>query len=255
MAAPVGHIVCALAFLNIHGQELNKNAFLAGTSFPDIRYITEISRRKTHWMEQKTLEHVLEAKTSFEAGRRFHVFVDHEREKFMKEHDAYRFLKEGDPKTQLLKLVEDHILYEQINEKFDEKAVFSKVYPEELAFGVGQKAADDWHKILVAYLSPSYFDAFRYFRAIRELKNTYYAHKNIFSNFWSTLRSAGFLVYAYTQVLRLSSNPELREIILKFYLEHLPKKLAKKPKAGFEEKVLSDNHDPPLMKFLEAAFN
>ena len=41
MAAPAGHIFCALVFLNSGISDIkDKNALLVGTSFPDIRNVT-----------------------------------------------------------------------------------------------------------------------------------------------------------------------------------------------------------------------
>jgi hypothetical protein len=92
----------------------DKNAFLAGTSFPDIRNTTpDVSRATTHHSNARGLPPVLSAKTPFEAGRLFHVFIDREREKHMREHNAYRFLGNGPLRTQLLKIIEDHILFEK----------------------------------------------------------------------------------------------------------------------------------------------
>lgn len=219
MAAPVGHIVCALALLNTGAHDItDKNAFIAGTSFPDIRYISPVKRSITHKFLGHNLSYVFNAKTPFEAGRRFHVFVDMAREQHMRENNAYRFVKSGPLKTQMLKLIEDHILFDRLKGKLNEKEIFSHIYDEEKAFLVPHEDLLMWHSLLQTYLDQSYwFNVSRYFCALREFQKAYGLPKQFFGNIWLSIRTLGFFIYAYYQVEKLSRNKELRAIILDFY--------------------------------------
>lgn len=247
MAAPIGHIISALALLNGTTTTLDQNAFIAGTSFPDIRYITDISRSATHRLEKHSLMTVLDTSSSFEAGRRFHVFVDREREKFMREHDAYRFIKNGSLKTQLLKLVEDHILFDQYKNRLDTKAIFDKIYPEELNYGLSLSSIEAWHNILKQYLDDTHwFNITRYYNALKEFKEVYAKSRELFSSFWTGVRTVGFLLYAYVQVVHLSNNQDLREIVLEFYEKKMPELIKKEFDKQEDSTVERHSLGPPL---------
>ncbi len=242
MAAPIGHIICALTLLNSSPSVVEQGAFLAGTSFPDIRYVADVSRSATHRMEHKTLSYVLGADTSFEAGRRFHVYVDREREKFMRENNAYDFIKNGPLKTQLLKLVEDHILFDQLNNRLqgplNPKVFLSKVYPEELSYGLTVSSVNTWHRMLTEYFDDSHwFSIYRYYKSLLVFKEAYNGSAKLFSSFWTGVRTVGFLIYAYVQVVRLSRNEELRKIILEFYNNKMPS-ILKKERDLHEDKTV-----------------
>lgn len=247
MAAPIGHIISALALLNSTATIVDHSAFIAGASFPDIRYITDISRSATHRLEKQSLMTVLDTNSSFEAGRRFHVFVDREREKFMREHDAYRFVKNGSLKTQLLKLVEDHILFDQYKNRLDSKAIFDKIYSEELNYGLSISSIEAWHRILKEYLDDTHwFNITRYYKALREFKEVYAKSRELFSSFWTGVRTVGFLLYAYVQVVRLSNNEELRQIILEFYEKKMPDLIKKELDKREDTTVERYSLGPPL---------
>ncbi|HXW53111.1 MAG TPA: hypothetical protein VEL47_03290 [Myxococcota bacterium] len=219
MAAPVGHIVCALALLNSGTVNIvDRDAFLVGTNFPDIRYISDVRRSTTHRTDGEGLKGVVNAETPFEAGRRFHVFVDREREKYMRDHDAYRFVKNGPLKTQMLKIIEDHIMFEKLKDKFDAKKTFRRIHDEERSYSVSEKELETWHQMLTMYLDQSYwFNVFRYYRSLMAFQEAYGLPSELFGNFWQGLKTLGFFIYAYIQVEILSRNQELRAIILDFY--------------------------------------
>jgi hypothetical protein len=225
MAAPVGHIVCALAFLNSGAVDIaDRNAFLVGTNFPDIRYISGIHRSATHKVDDEDLTHVLMATTSFEAGRRFHVFVDREREKYMRKHNAYRFLKNGALKKQMLKIIEDHIMFKKLKDTFEARNVFNKIYEEERSYSIDDKELKTWHLLLMTYLNQTYwFNFLRYYKTLIEFQKAYGLPSEFFGNFWQSIKTLGFFVYAYFQVESLSRNQELRDIILNFYENKIQK--------------------------------
>lgn len=219
MAAPVGHIICALALFNSSNVVKDHDAFLAGTSFPDIRYISDISRAQTHKLSANAkLSDVLDAEP-FEAGRRFHVWVDREREKYMAKNDAYRFVKDRPYKTHMLKIIEDHILFDDL--KFDEQKVFSRIYDEEKAFLKDESRILSWHRILSAYFKPCWFNVTRYMSAYNELSKVMYQPRGFFKDLWFKTKALGFLLYTYYEIEKLSRDPELRNIILGFYKDKI----------------------------------
>jgi hypothetical protein len=248
VAAPVGHIVCALAFLNSDATHIaDRNAFLVGTNFPDIRYISDVHRSITHKLEDEGLAYVLAASSSFEIGRRFHVFVDHEREKHMKAHDAYRFVKNGPLKTQMLKIIEDHIMFNKLKGKFDPYVVFGRVYEDEQKFFVTDAQIKTWHSLLTTYLDQRYwFNCYRYYITLCEFQRAYGLPNHFFENMWVGLRTFGFFIYAYFQVEKLSRNKELRAIILDFYENQIEKIIRASRDDGTEKTVELHSLDPPF---------
>lgn len=219
MAAPVSHIVCALVALNSGTIDVaDRNAFLVGTSFPDIRYISHIPRSKTHGTYGASLNDVKSAPSAFEAGRLFHIYVDRKREEHMRKHDAYRFVKKGPFQRHMLKIIEDHILFEKLQGQFISEEVFAQIYPEEMQFDIDESVIYAWHSLLKNYLSQNYFFRFaRYFSTLYRFQEAYGMTDMGFASMWWTLRTVGFFIYAYIQVEVLSNNSELKHIILDFY--------------------------------------
>lgn len=252
MAAPVGHIVCALALLNSPSANIiDKHAFLVGTNFPDIRYISDVHRSTTHKLYDSSLGHVLEAPSSFEAGRRFHVFVDREREKHMQEHHAYRFIKNGPLKTQMLKLIEDHIMFDKLKDRFNAKEVFNKIYDEERAFLLEDQVILAWHNLLNTYLDQTYwFDVVRYYRSLTKFRIAYGLPDGFFDNIWLSLRTIGFFIYVYFQIEKLSRNQELKAIILDFYDNKMPNIIKSYFLESSKRTVFKQVHGPPRVSVI-----
>lgn len=250
MAAPVGHIVCALALLKSGTVDIkDHHAFLAGTNFPDIRYISSVGRSATHKMDDDGLDYVLAAPSDFEAGRRFHVFVDQEREKHMLKHQAYRFIKNGPLKTQMLKIIEDHIMFEKLKDRFKEKEIFGKIYDEERTFLVKEEEITTWHNLLMTYLDQStWFTVVRYLRTLNEFQRAYGLPTEFFGNLWQSLKTFGFFLYAYFQIEKNSRDKELRAIILDFY-ENKIMQIIKAHAEGIDSKTVSrPSRAPPIKK-------
>lgn len=247
MAGPVGHIVCALALLNSDLSTIkNKDAFFAGTLYPDSRYVTGVRRADTHKNEGEGLNGVLKAGSDFEAGRLFHVFVDKEREKYMREHDAYRFVKGSPFKTQMLKIIEDHFLFDKLKGNFNASEAFGKIYDEEHAYAAKEASIKVWHNFLLVYLNQSYWLSFsRYYNSLLVLKDMSSKKIRLFDSFWQSIKTVAFLVHAYIQLEILSRNEELKAIILGFY-ETKMDALLKEYKKNVEQKTV-DLHalDPP----------
>lgn len=258
VAAPVGHIFGALLLMQSNvGKIVEPTAFLAGTSFPDIRYISPIDRKVTHHIEDKTLANVWKANGSFEQGRRFHSWLDYEREKYMRANNAYRFVKNKPlAPTHMLKIVEDHLLFSKLKGQFDPEPVFDRIYPEERAFGVPDKDIKNWHNILKAYLGQKHwFTITRYYASLLEFRHVLGKPKSFLGELWDGFRSLGFLIYAYVQVEYLSQNPELQRIILDFYEVRLRELVGgpMKDKESTSERISSlekESRPPARMKDL-----
>ncbi len=147
---PVSHAALAKKFWDHFPQFDNKQKsdFIAGTLFPDIRYLVNIPREVTHY-ENISLDQVLNAPTAFQAGLLFHSYVDDRREIFVIESGIYDYVSQFDcPKiaTQL-KLAEDEILYGKGDWKAY-RAALKKIHPEERLFGIVETDLQKWHLLL-----------------------------------------------------------------------------------------------------------
>jgi hypothetical protein len=111
MATPATHIILSEPFLQQH-PDIDRNAFLIGTSLPDIRYLDKSIPRDKYHKENIDLQQVLQQTNDFEKGVFFHNFVDQWRDTFYIERGIYTF---GGDEIFIasLKGLEDEIFYEK----------------------------------------------------------------------------------------------------------------------------------------------
>jgi hypothetical protein len=240
LSGPVGHVITALALLSSPGSDIvDRSAFMAGNLLPDIRYIADISRSRTHELAAATMTEVLKPGSDYEKGRRFHVLVDIKREKYMRQHDAYDLVPKGPLKTQMLKTVEDHILRDRLPKNFVAADIFKRSYPEEKIYGLSDDAISRWHGLLTCYLGGHHmFNFMRYFDTLSLFQEAYGLPPGFFARLWSRIRTFSFFVYAYFQVEKLSRDEKLRKIILDFY-------------EGEIHKIISGHDQKPVPKHSE----
>ena len=150
MAAPITHIILAEKVFNQQFPNLSKDKFLVGTSFPDIRYLRVIKREQTH--SKNTLSEIKLAE-SFEAGRQFHCLVDTVRENYIQKNDVYSIIPESKLIMQSLKLFEDELFYERLNNWNEIVNYFDEVVDKELKYPIEKDSIFKWHKLLQYYFS------------------------------------------------------------------------------------------------------
>ena len=139
--------------------------FLLGSLFPDIRYIADIPREKTH-ERGITIDDIKNAETSFLAGCKLHSFIDGNRWRFVQDSGIYSWLEKKCQKDPLLSLafpthkyillcmLEDEVIKTEFQAEFPYKELtthFDEVYEEELIEGVTVEHVQDWHNFLKAY--------------------------------------------------------------------------------------------------------
>lgn len=150
-AAPVMHAYLAERFFSHFpiDNAIDKQAFMQGTLFPDIRYLGKINRQDTHF-ERITLDEVLNEPSSFMAGLKFHSYVDWVREDYVLEKGMYTLLEAmngGEPLELLclkLKLLEDELVYTQCD-RSAWIAALQDVHSDELNYGMGLSTIRKWH--------------------------------------------------------------------------------------------------------------
>ena len=149
MAAPIGHIYLALRLLAgpLHG--IDEQAFLIGTSFPDIRYWIHAPREYTH-IPVKELSDILKEPNAFRAGMLFHSFVDNKRYKFFEKHPLNKAISLANINGYLMKNTEDIVLFPLLTDKSFVK-YFDKILPEETALVHDSSLVRRWHVQLQNY--------------------------------------------------------------------------------------------------------
>lgn len=115
-AAPIFHALIAEKWIEIFNDvdESARSDFIAGTLFPDIRYLGTIRREETH-ETGVTLDDILQTTDVFEKGKRLHVWVDETRCRLIKELRIMDQLVSvpKEHKVTFLKLLEDEILCQE----------------------------------------------------------------------------------------------------------------------------------------------
>ena len=118
MAAPVTHLFFADKFCDKH-WEIDRFQFFAWNCLPDIRHVDETIERAKYHTRDVRIHEVLEEKSDFWKGVKFHSFVDENRDYFYEKHWIY---KPGVSDWLLilsLKILEDDILYSHISFRQD----------------------------------------------------------------------------------------------------------------------------------------
>lgn len=158
-AAPGVHILCAqIYFKNCRPNytQAQRDEFIRGTLFPDIRYIARIPRSKTH-QKNVTLDQVKKAPSPFKAGMLFHAYVDEQREIIAQDQKIYEHLSDipAQKKGLFLKVVEDELCYHSLQDIPKLRHAFLVYDTEEGAYGISFLRRMAWHRILRGYLKKS----------------------------------------------------------------------------------------------------
>lgn len=160
MAAPITHIVLTNKIFDKHFRDKDKKKFFIGTSFPDIRILKVINREKTHFKNINIGE--IKAENSFLAGLKFHSLLDGIREKFIISKDIYSLYPKSKYTAEWpLKLLEDEILYNHVDNWSEFIDFLNEILPEETSFGIDEADIKKWHKILQKYFSQKPTNGFR----------------------------------------------------------------------------------------------
>jgi hypothetical protein len=158
-AGPVAHVYLAEKFFELFPErysEQEKERFILGTLFPDIRYISDTRRDHTH-DDDVSIKEILEQSSPFVAGMKYHSWVDHVRDHYVLADEIYDRLPNEltiEQKPSFLKVIEDELLLEQLDVEFC-CDLLERVDPEELEHGVTEQDISQWHAFLVFFFKTS----------------------------------------------------------------------------------------------------
>ncbi|MEX0748966.1 MAG: hypothetical protein WD467_02285 [Candidatus Saccharimonadales bacterium] len=152
MAGITTHIVLSQKALSSFLPDKNKEEFIVGTSFPDIRYLNVVSREQTH-LQKVNLESIEHEPDSFTAGFRYHSLIDEARESFILKNNIYTILPESPFITQALKIYEDKVLLDKLSNRAGIIRYFDNILPAEEEFAIPVVKLTKWHKLIQEWLS------------------------------------------------------------------------------------------------------
>jgi len=149
MASQVAHVVYAKKYLDQY-PAMNKDLFLLGVLFPDIRRVApEIRRSDTHHAFER-LDLDFGNLSSFEAGWKFHLWCDMRREEILSKYEFYKL-----PYTTFhdvpSKLLEDELVYEKYNNWEKLRLILNNPPEIKTALNVSQEIIERWYAILAKY--------------------------------------------------------------------------------------------------------
>lgn len=196
MPNQITHIAVAVKVFDETFAKFNKRDFFVGMIFADIRYLGVVYRDKTHF-NNVTLDLVLKAKTSFEAGLLFHSLVDRTFNDNVV--NTLPKLDSLNDITGAAKLLADELLYNKVNNWSEIISYFDNIILDELNFGVDKKSVLVWHEAI----------------------------KNVFAEAPTDINRSEFMIklnfsedqinYANKLLSEIRNNKDLSEVLLNFY--------------------------------------
>lgn len=152
MASQVAHIVYGREYLEKHPSTMNRDEFILGCVFPDIRRIDEaISRRETH-MKFDAVDLDFSGLTAFQAGWKFHLYCDMKREEILNNYDFYDLDGAGDFANVANKLLEDELLYDRYNNWEKLFHYFNHLPAVDSGLEIRREVLEVWYAILAKYV-------------------------------------------------------------------------------------------------------
>jgi hypothetical protein len=154
MASQVAHIVYAKKYfekVSDHGI-INKDKFLLGCVFPDIRRIDENIKRKDTHLRFSPIDLNFEGMDNFQSGWKFHLYCDMRREEILNNYNFYSLENTTEFAGQSAKMLEDEIIYDNYNNWEKIASYFNS--PPEINNGIGvtRKTLELWYAILAKYI-------------------------------------------------------------------------------------------------------
>lgn len=151
-AAPLTHLYIGDIFLKYYNVE-DRKAFLLGNIYPDIRYMSSVSRANTH-RDDVTLNEIIKEEDSFKKGCLLHCYVDVLRENLVEILHIYDMLEPLDRgyKSQLLKFIEDEYLHARC-QTAEYVQINTAPIKQEFQHNLQLRDLQKWHLFISGYLT------------------------------------------------------------------------------------------------------
>jgi hypothetical protein len=160
MASQISHIVYAKRYfdsLELVGNgkfdgKINKDEFILGCTFPDIRRIDKRIKRKDTHLKFPKLDLDFSGLTSFEAGWKFHLYCDMRREEILNKYNFYVISGATDFFGNIAKRLEDELAYDEYNNWEKVVNYFNNPPFLEDNLLVDKETYNLWYAILAKYM-------------------------------------------------------------------------------------------------------
>lgn len=153
MASQVSHIIYAQKYFERHpSSSINRDEFMLGCVFPDIRRVDENIKRKETHLCHECLDLNFENLSSFEAGWKFHLYCDMKREEILTKYRFYEIDGAGEFAGFVSKILEDEILYDEYNNWEKLVLYFNDAPKIEPGIDVSRETFEFWYAIIARYL-------------------------------------------------------------------------------------------------------
>lgn len=159
-AGPYMHALVAEHYLDAQSPPVksdDRELFIIGTIYPDIRYLGVIKRSETH-VKSVSPQQIAEESGYFRQGMLLHSWVDEFRQSYIRKTNIKENLQEIPKRLQdsFLKILEDQILQEHYPLN-DMPTLIANIPQEEKDSGIPMTALTQWHAGLTVYftLAPS----------------------------------------------------------------------------------------------------
>ncbi|MBS0186363.1 MAG: hypothetical protein JSS34_08635 [Proteobacteria bacterium] len=152
------HVHLADLWLQIQKWEYTpdqRQAFILGTLFPDIRYLGDIKREETHEKSLSRKDIEVQKGNPFEAGRKLHVWINLIREQFVEKYGIYEKFPKAlfSNRAHFLKFLEDEFIWAKIDQKFIRETLTHLEWVDQ-KFNIKPSMLQKWYvNILLPYLT------------------------------------------------------------------------------------------------------
>ncbi len=151
MASQISHVIYAKRYFEKHPSTMNKDEFILGCVFPDIRRIDKnVKRSQTH-MHFPDVKLDFEGLTSFEAGWKFHAYCDMKREEILNRYGFYSVKGSGEFEGVVSKILEDKLVYHEYNNWEKLQNYFNNVPQINFSVPISRETFGLWYAILAKY--------------------------------------------------------------------------------------------------------
>ncbi len=153
MASQVAHIVYAKKYFEKYDLlPEEKDSFILGATFPDIRRIDGNIKRKDTHLHFYPIDLNFENLTPFEAGWKFHLYCDMRREEILNSYNFYSLKYTDEFCGQAAKMLEDELIYDQYNNWEKLANYFNDAPFVSNGIDVFKETFELWYSILSNYI-------------------------------------------------------------------------------------------------------
>lgn len=153
MASQITHIIYAKKLFEKYDLlPEEKDEFILGTTFPDIRRIDPTIKRKDTHLHFYPINLDFKNLTPFEAGWKFHLYCDMRREEILNQYGFYSIGRTEEFCRQPAKMLEDELVYDEYNNWEKLVNYFNDVPFISNGINVPKETFELWYSILANYI-------------------------------------------------------------------------------------------------------